>query len=270
MHQRTDWHDLPESLREAIAARTGTVLGARSVSEGMNSALAAILDTTNGTVFVKGIRTGHPGIVTQAREAMINPHVQPVAPALLWHIVDNTGWDVLGFEHVEGHHPDYAPGSPDLPAVLAAIDALGDLPCPDLPIKDANRWRSYLDGADPEQLTGETLLHTDYNPSNLLIGDDRTARIVDWAWPTRGAAWIDPCCLLVWLIASGHTPEQAEAHVSQTRAWATAPPAGLDLFARANVRLWDEIAGNNPQDWTQRMATAARTWADARLVPLSR
>ncbi|SDD87015.1 phosphotransferase family protein [Actinokineospora iranica] len=266
MRQRTEWFDLPDALRDAITARTGEILDARTVSEGMNSPLAATLRTTDRVVFVKGTPNDHAGVVTQGREAMINPHVRPVAPALLWHIEDTAGWDVLGFEHVEGRHPDYAPGSPDLPAVVAAVDALGALPCPDLPIKDENRWRSYLDGNDPSPFAGSALLHTDYRPSNLLVVDDGTARIVDWAWPTRGAPWIDPACLLVWLIAFGHTPDQAEAHAARTRAWKTATPEGLDLFALANVRLWDDIAGHDPQDWTQRMSSAAQRWAHARGV----
>ena len=38
-----------------------------------------------GTVFVKGLRVGHPGVVRQGREAMINPFVRTVAPRLPWH-----------------------------------------------------------------------------------------------------------------------------------------------------------------------------------------
>lgn len=268
MHQRTDWENLPRPLHDAVTAHTGPIRQARTVSEGRNSALAAILRTASGTVFVKGIRTDHPGVITQGREALINPHVRPIAPALRWH-VDVAGWDVLGFEHVEGRHPAYSPGSPDVPVVTAALDVVADLPCPDVPIKDVTRWRSYLGGQDPEILAGDSLLHTDYNPANVLITSDGTVRIVDWAWPTRGAAWIDPCCLLIWLIASGHTPAQAEAHVSQTRAWQSASPAAIDIFALANVRLWDEIVQNNPLEWHRHMANAARAWADSRMAGVS-
>ncbi|MFD1535587.1 hypothetical protein [Nonomuraea guangzhouensis] len=37
---------------------------------------------------------------------------------------------------------------------------------------------------------------TDYNPLNMLIAEGR-ALLIDWAWPTRGAGWIDPACLKV-------------------------------------------------------------------------
>lgn len=268
MHQRTDWEDLPQALHDAVTAHTGPIRQARTVSEGRNSALAAVLWTASDAVFVKGIRSDHRSVVTQGREALINPHVLPVAPALRWH-VDVAGWNVLGFDHVEGRHPDYSPGSPDVAVVAAALDQVADLPCPDLPIKDVTRWRSYLDGQDSDILAGKTLLHTDYNPANVLITSDGTVRIVDWAWPTRGAAWIDPCCLLIWLIASGHTPAQAETQVAQSRAWQSAPPVALDAFAMANVRLWDEIVSNNPLEWHQQMANAACAWADLRMAEVS-
>ncbi|SDD24882.1 aminoglycoside phosphotransferase [Actinokineospora iranica] len=270
MRQRITWPNLPEALREDITARTGEILDARTVAKGMNSPLAMVLRTAAGTVFVKGIRNDHPGVISQEREALINPYVRAVSPALLWHIENTAGWNVLGFEHVEGRHPDYAPGSPDLPAVLAAVDAVGALPCPDLPIKNENRWRPYLDGDDPAPLTGSALLHTEYNPLNLLVTDGGAARIVDWAWPTRGASWIDPACLLIWFIVSGHCPDEAEAHVARTRAWATATPEALDLFALINLRLWGEIAHYSSQDWARRMSSAARRWAHARRVSAPR
>jgi hypothetical protein len=36
-----------------------------------------------------------------------------------------------------------------------------------------------------ELLDGDALLHTDFNPLNILVGPDRVW-IIDWAWPTRG------------------------------------------------------------------------------------
>lgn len=115
-------------------------------------------------------------------------------------------------------------------------------------------------------LAGKTLLHTDYNPANLLVTAAGTVRMIDWAWPTRAAAWIDPCCLLLWLIASGHTPAGAERWAARTRAWPTASASALDLFARVSVGMWNEIAVDSPEDWKHGMAEAARQWADARLT----
>ena len=49
---------------------------------------------------------------------MINPHVAPVAPRLLWH-AQAAGWDLLAFDYIDdARHADYRPGSADLPAVV--------------------------------------------------------------------------------------------------------------------------------------------------------
>lgn len=139
---------------------------------------------------------------------------------------------------------------------------------PGRPIKDASRWRSHADDGDTTPFEGDTLLHTDWKPDNVLV-QAGGVRVVDWAWPTRAAAWIDPACLLIQLVAHGHTPADADTEVSRTLAWSTAPPAAVDTFCRANVRLWDEIVGNNPTPWHHRMAEAARAWADSRSAALN-
>src|SRR5271167_1575169 len=102
---------------------------------------------------------------------MINPHVRAVAPRLLWHD-QAAGWDVLAFEYIGGaRHADYRPGSPDLPRVIGAMHQLAAISCPDLPVKQARqRWAAYVDReADVDLLDGDALLHTDFNPLNILL-----------------------------------------------------------------------------------------------------
>jgi hypothetical protein len=80
--------------------------------------------------------------------------------------------------------------------------------------------------------------------------------------PPRGAAWIDPALWVIWLIAAGeHDPARAESWAARVSAWHTAPNTGLTVFADANARLWREIAGDNPDEWTTRMVSAAARWA---------
>lgn len=117
---RVDWEDMPEGVRDAVESQAGRVLKAETASEGLNCEVAASLHTLTGKAFVKGLRSDHPRVWTQRMEAMINPWVLEVAPRLLWH-VQAGGWDVLGFEHVEGRHADYSPGSRDLPKVVQAM-----------------------------------------------------------------------------------------------------------------------------------------------------
>ncbi len=259
--QRIDWVELPPGLRLAVESRTGPVLTATTAAEGKNSEVAAFLRTVGGHVFIKGLRSDHPRVWTQEREAMVNPYIRHVGPRLLWH-VDTEGWNVLGFEHVAGRHADYSPRSPDLPLVVHAMQRLGATSCPELPLKRAEeRWACYLDdGAALELLRGDTLLHTDYNPMNVLVAGD-TARIVDWAWPTRGAAWIDPACLVLRLMAAGHRPLEAEVWAAQVPAWAQAPREAIDTFALISLRMWDEIATDDPQPWKRQMQAMVQEWA---------
>jgi hypothetical protein len=94
---------------------------------------------------------------------------------------------------------------------------------------------------------------------NVLVAD--RARLVDWAWPTRGAAWIDPACLAVWLTASGHAPHSAESWAARVPAWQAAPPAALDEFARIQALMWEGIAADSPEQWTTSLARASRQYA---------
>ena len=259
--QHTHWDDLGQPVRDLIQAQTGSVHGAQTVTAGLNSQLAVALDTVTGPVFVKGLQTDHPGVVRQHREAMINPCVLPVAPRLRWQ-TEGAGWNLLAFDYIPGtRHADYTPGSADLPAVVQVLNRLRQIPCPHLPVKQAEqRWGAYLDDeAARNLLVGDTLLHTDFNPLNVLM-DAGTAWIIDWAWPTRGAAFIDPACFLLRLILGGHTAAQAEAWAAQCDSWPASDKA-IDAFALACARLYAEIAHEDPQPWKQRFAAAARDWA---------
>ncbi|MFG2476526.1 hypothetical protein [Streptomyces fagopyri] len=113
---------------------------------------------------------------------------------------------------VDGRHADYAPGSPDLPLVEAALTEMQAVTAPaDVEIKDAvDRWADYAPPGTVHYFGGDTLLHTDFAPDNVLIVGGR-AHLVDWAWPTRGAAWIDPGALALRLMDAGHPVEAAVA-----------------------------------------------------------
>jgi hypothetical protein len=260
--RRLGWGELSAEVRGAIEARTGLVTGAVSATEGRNSEIALFVRADGAPVFVKGRRTDHPSVVTQQREALVNPHVAHLSSRLLWQEqVD--GWNLLAFEYVRGRHADYSPGSADLPKVVDVIQDLHRTPCPTgLPLKRAERrWAEHLpDVGAVDLLAGEHLLHTDLNPLNVLIGADG-ARLVDWAWPTRGAGWIDPAVLVVRLISAGHSPAEAEGWAARSVAWRTAPEDGVDAFAVAHARLWEEIAAADPRPFKWRMAGAARRWA---------
>jgi len=269
VEQRIAWDDLSGALKQAIEARTGPITSVRIASAGQNSPLAAIIATADGEVFAKGLPSGHRRVITQAREAAVAPLVKKISPALLWHF-DEAGWNVLGYEYAPGRHADYSPGSPDLDRLVQLMNELCAIEAPDDPglFKRAeDRWKPYLD--DPETaavFAGPVLTHSDWTPDNVLVSEHR-AWLIDWAWPTLGAAWTDPACWVLRLMASGgHTAHEAERQAARLPAFQGADPAHIDLFAAANVRLWDEIAQSSTSAWTGKMAQAATSWAAYRLA----
>jgi hypothetical protein len=257
--ERTPWLELPDAVRAAVEAETGPVRAVDTISAGLNSGIAAVLHTNRASVFIKGLPSDHRRIATQHREAALAAHVTGIGPALRWQI-DAGGWNILGFEHLTGHPADLSPGSPDLAALAAALTQLGQIRAPELPlVRIEQRWAGHADGEDLALLTGDRVLHTDLNPHNILI-TEAGARIVDWAWPTLGAAFIDPACAVLWLIAEGHTPAAAETWATTIPAWRDAPNAGLDTFTAVNARLWEQIAHDDPQPWKHRLHQAALIW----------
>ncbi|MET8102427.1 aminoglycoside phosphotransferase [Streptomyces sp. NPDC005236] len=252
--------ELPDEVRSLIEKASGRIADVGAVHGGLNSSIAVIVQTSTRTLFVKGLPLSHPRVWTQQREADIAPYVHGIAPELHW-FVEADGWSLLGFQYVEGGHADYTPGSSDLPAISAAMAQLAEISAPGIELKAmAHRLRGYVDGpADLTWFEGDSLLHTEWNPQNVLI-TDASAVFVDWGWASTGAAWIDPALWLLWLIAHGHTADQAESVAATHPAWKLAPPAGLDALARAQQRLWDAIAVQSPDEWAQLMQAAARVW----------
>jgi len=248
-----------------IHPHTGVLAQAQPTARGFGSDLTAVIECEKGPFFVKAMRNRPGGRrASLNRERLINPAVQSVSPALLWHAEDDE-WLALGFDVVDARRSDFTPASPDLPALVDLVDRLGDLALPEV-ARDwpETRWDRFA--ADPDLFRGDALLHTDINPSNLILGE-RGRWIVDWSWPTRGAGFIDPACLVVQLIAAGHTAEAAEGWAAECRAWANADPAALDAFAAATHRMNRSQADRHPEAaWLEDMAAAAGAWAAHRGV----
>lgn len=264
---RTAVEDLPPSVLAAIEGHMGRIFAVKPVSEGLNSQIATRLDTDAGACHVKGLRSDHRWAWAQRREAEVNPYLKGISPELLWRI-KGSGWDLLGFELLNGHHASYEPESPDLPKVVDLLRRLGEVPCPDIELRQAEqRLKAYAD--DPvhlEYFRGNSLLHTDLNHENIIVQGD-TAFMVDWAWATRGAAWLDAGYWVIWLMAAGgQPPKQAESWAAQIPAWNSAPFEGITAFSAANADMWREIGGEDPDPWTARMVAASRDWHQYRLT----
>ncbi|MGR8010323.1 aminoglycoside phosphotransferase [Streptomyces hypolithicus] len=258
---RIAFEDLPSPVLAAIEEQTGPMLKIEPASQGFNSEIGARVFAESGAFFIKGLRADHKRVWTQRREAEVNLFLAGIAPALLWHI-EESGWDLLGFEALEGHHADYSPDSPDLPKVADLLCRLGEVDCPDIELRLAEQRLEHYAARTPDldYFAGNSLLHTDLNHANVLVDD--TAHLVDWAWATRGAAWLDAGYWVVWLMSDGgHDPTSAEQWAGRVPAWRTAPAQGIAAFAQATSNVWEEIAGDDPDPWTARMFNAARRWA---------
>lgn len=244
-----------------IAPRTGAVSAVRHAERGFTSTLSAVVECESGPVFLKALELPSRDAVCFDRESQINEHVAAVAPRLQWR-VRTEDWYVLAFAYAPGRTADFAPGSGDLAAVVETVNRLSSLECPPV-ASDWVEWRWDRFTDRPELFKGDDLLHTDINPSNFVVQGD-SAALVDWAYPTRGAGFIDPACLVIQLIASGHSAADAERWVAGCGAWKRADPAALDAFSVANVRLHQETVKRDPADWCAAMLRAAEAWATLR------
>jgi hypothetical protein len=248
MTERVMW----EEARDLIEAQAGPITSARQVSDGRNSAIAVVI---NGDTFVKGSRKA------QNLERRINPYVSHLSAPLRW-TVDEEKWSLLGFTYIDGREADFRPGSPDLPLMVETISAIGEITCPDLPMARAEkRWKDYTDR--PEKLAGDTLLHTDLNPGNILVSDGK-AYVIDWAWSTRGAAWTEPASWAVLLIGAGHTPRDAEEWAARIPAWKQAAPEDITSWANSQARLWHKAVHPHSPKWIVQARHAALAWLSFR------
>jgi hypothetical protein len=244
-----------------IAPYTGAISATNHTELGYSSDITAIVECAAGAVFLKAVREPSPHASSFVREAQINPYVRSVSPALRWHLRD-LDWIVLAFDVVLGANADFAPGSPDLPAIADAVNAIGAIGCPDV-ARDwpETRWDRFTDQAP--LFTGEALLYTDINPDNMIMGSSGVS-LVDWSWPTRGAGFIDPACLVVQLVAAGHTATEAEEWAQRCTAWQSADPAAINAFAESTVRMYQHFENRDPAPWRKAMTRAAATWASHR------
>ncbi len=237
MEPHIEWGDLPAGVRQAIQSRTGEVISAETVAEGITCRAALILTTSKHHLFVKGVLTDDvPPLDAQLTETAINSAVQRVSPAVRWETIAD-GWHLIAFDYVNGRHADLSPGSADLRTVAhllrraQACRPPAGYRVPDL----AARYREFLRPGDAEVLTGTALLHTDTNPHNLLITEQR-GYLVDWAMPALGPSWVDPAQTAVRLMDAGCTPAEARAWLSQFPDWERAPWGARERFIEVICR----------------------------------
>ncbi|MEU6184947.1 phosphotransferase [Nocardia sp. NPDC047038] len=176
------------------------------------------------------------------------------------------GWFVAVFDDVEGAFPRLGePGelrdtlelvtrlATELtPSPLADVPTVAEAYEPELtgwrtfvtegPPADLDSWSlrhltklAELEAAWPTAAEGNTLLHTDLRPDNMLRRPDGAVLAVDWAWACRGAAWIDLVALAPSIAAAGVDPDPIIATHSVTR---DVDPVAVDAFVCALAGYW--------------------------------
>ena len=252
---RKDWTALPDAVASGIAERAG---GTRvtPASGGDHAEIAATVAGPDGKVFVKAA-CSELGQRSLRYEVAATLAVDlPYRPRIHWQF-ETDGWLVAGFEHLDGRHADLAPGSQDLGLLAAALEDLARTPaaCGQQWFTPAGRL-----GFSHPAMNGGTLVHSDLNPTNLIM-TGTGLRIVDWAYATKAAPWVELALIPQWLIGSGHAPEQAERWLTALSAWSTTGPATLDYFAFRNAEKWSSKAQSSTAAWVHDLAEWTKRWA---------
>lgn len=149
------------------------------------------------------------------------------APQLLWLLDDrDSGWVVLIFEYIDGHHPAKPWQDDELQRVMQTVTTLSTTLDASLLTDDSamdastrfargvNGWQKLrnssfaespqldlwvrqhlaelceLEARAPEAVSGDAILHFDLRADNILLTDDRVW-ILDWAGACVGADWLD-------------------------------------------------------------------------------
>jgi len=266
---RLDWWQLPEPVRSLIEARVGApVVSAVTPPGGFSHGLAARLTLADGgRVFAKVI-AADDGLARAYRiEARCAAQLPAQVPApRLRFTLDGDGWVALAFDDVDGRHPDLADPT-ELAAVLRLVQELSSALTPN-PVADApsiadafggkfNVWRRYLGQGPPADLDGwsrrhlaelaaledqwaaatrgNTLLHLDLRPDNLLTMASGAVVAVDWSWPAVGASWVDLVALMPAALAAGVDPDPILADHPLT---VDVAPNEVDAFICALAGYW--------------------------------
>ena len=301
---RLRWDEVPPHVRDDIARTLGAeVVGVEEVEGGFSPCLAAAVDLSDGRrVFVKSVSPAQnpESPFFLRRELTTAAELPPELPTpRLLAVLDDGEWVTGVFEHVRGRLPTNPWCPAELDAALGSLAALGEraappaLPTardrlgplfdgwrqlrdhtPDLDRLAAGWWVDRLDDlvelecAALDVLGGDRLVHNDVRADNMLVIDDGSVVLVDWAHAASGPPWLD---VVLWLPAlqleGGGTPEEVLArapHVAGVdEAAITATVAGLtgyfvqrgmlpDPVGLPTLRAFQRAQGEIALDWLGR------------------
>lgn len=286
--RRISWSEIPRDVTRAIGRHLGSdVVHAVSLEGGFSEGLAArVVLESGGSAFVAAVNSETAPAIARfhRREAQVTSQLQGTAsvPRLLA-THDDGVWMALVFEDIDGHLPQQPWDRTELSRVLnAATDMSRALtPAPvDARLLAPPRlggWRDLatgpavdrlaavsvwaanhlddllaLEGDAPLVLGGDTLLHGDLYPFNILLTADRV-HVVDWPHAWIGAPHCDVVTILSTCSRSGIDPQPLVAAHPLTRDLA---PAAVDVLLAMHA------------GYLLRTATAVGPHADPNLVAM--
>lgn len=298
---RPTYEHLPEDVRAAVDRVLGSrIAEARSQTGGWSPGVAARVTAADGRrAFVKAVcgEVNDFSPEMHRREAVVTAQLPAGlgSPRLLGSY-DDGSWVALVLEDVEGREP-VVPG--ELPAVLAAVDRLAEVPAlEDLRSAaeelqdDFGGWRRLAESGTrlddwatahldqlvaledpwPTAATGDRLLHLDLRTDNMLLRPDGTVALVDWPWAAAGHPVLDVVCLLPSLLLQG--AQDPETLLGSTAGGRRADADQVTCLVAAFAGRMEEHARRPPpggmptvRAFQAAQAAVARTWLQQRLRP---
>ena len=258
--RRLDWAHLPPQVRFEVEARLGSpVVSDRTLTHGFVPVVETVLTCTDGSTHLlraasaKAQRSFAAALRIEARWLAALPAQVPVVG--LTSFLDGD-WVVLLLEHPAGRAPARPWVEDELDRCLGALGPVAEVltPAPG-GVRDfaedladwLGRWDILTEREDlgtpmqlltagrlaarlPEVTAGDTLVHTDLRDDTLRLAPDGRVLLDGWAWPVRGAAWLDPLLLLVGPCGDG---VDVEAVLRRTPSLAAVPDDHVDCVLAA-------------------------------------
>lgn len=258
--RRLDWAHLPPQVRFEVEARLGSpVVSDATLTHGFVPVVETVLTCADGSTHLlraasaKAQRSFAAALRSEARWLASLPAQVPVVG--LTAFLDGD-WVVLLLEHPVASAPARPWSEDELDRCLAALASVAEVltPAP-AGLRDfaedladwLGRWdilaeredlgtpmqlitAGRLAGRLPEVTAGDTLVHTDLRDDTLRLAPDGRVLLDGWAWPVRGAAWLDSLLLLVGPCGDG---VDVEAVLRRTPLLAEVPDDHVDCVLAA-------------------------------------
>ena len=110
---------------------------------------------------------------------------------------------------------------------------------------------------------GETTVHFDLRDDNVLLADDGRVFVVDWNWPSVGAAWLDLVMLLIGAFGDGLDADRVLAEHPLS---ADVPPDEVDSWLAALAGVWVERSARPGLPSSPWLRTHQRWYAETTLA----